>query len=322
MKKLLYRFIYLLVLGILTFLLISAFGRMGQKTTSSASLTENCRRVQHVLGETCVPVNPERLATIFHVTLGHALTLGVKPIASTIIDLQHPFPEYLMDKLQGVKPLGTQDEPNLEKIALAKPDLILGWDRIQSVYPLLSQISPTALGLWRGPATWREYFDFVAEMLGKQREAEQAWKNYYQRIEELKKALGDRYQNQEISIVAPSMHWGYFLQAKNSFAGSVFDDIGLKRPTVQNVNTSHGYVILNSVEELQMMDGDILFVLTFEADEKEAFDKILQSPLGKTLKAARHNHVYSVNALTWNGGNLLAAEAVIDDLFKYLVNKS
>ncbi|MBD2463177.1 iron-siderophore ABC transporter substrate-binding protein [Oscillatoria sp. FACHB-1407] len=274
------------------------------------------------MGATCVPVNPERLATIFHVTLGHALTLGVKPIASTIINLQHPFPEYLMDKLQGVKPLGSQNEPNLEKIALAKPDLILGWDRIQSTYPLLSQISPTALGSWDGPVSWREYFNFVADVLGKQQEARQAWEHYYQRVDELKKALGNRYQDQEISVVAPSMHWGYFLQAKNSFVGSVFDDIGLKRPTVQDVDTSHGYVILNSVEELAMMDGDVLFVLTFEADEKEAFDKILQSPLGKTLKATQHNRVYSVNTLTWNGGNLLAADAVIDDLFKYLVNKS
>ncbi|MUL35141.1 ABC transporter substrate-binding protein [Gloeocapsopsis sp. AAB1 = 1H9] len=273
------------------------------------------------MGETCVPKNPERIATIAPVTLGNALTLGVKPIATGVIDVQNPFPEYLKDKIEGIEVLGSQFEPNLERILVLKPDLILAWENVQAIYPLLSQISPTVIVPWNGQAAWQEQFEFVAKALGKEEEAQQAWKHYYQRIDELKVALGSRYQDKEISIIGPSIPWGYFILAKNSFVGSILNDLGLQRPKLQDVNTSTGYITLRSEENLEMMDGDILFVATHENEQREAFEKVLQKPLGKRLKAVQQGHVYFVDSpLTWNGSNLLAADAVIDDLYEYLVN--
>ena len=58
-----------------------------------------------------------------------------------------------------------------------KPALILVWQNIQAIYPLLSQISPTAIIPWRGRAAWREHFQFVAKALGKEKQAQQAWKH-------------------------------------------------------------------------------------------------------------------------------------------------
>lgn len=287
---------------------------------SRLSSTTDCRMVQHTMGETCVPKKPERVATIFHVTLGNALLLGVKPIASSIVNMENLFPAYLQNKVGGIEPLGSQNEPNLERILMLKPDLVLVWENIQTIYPLLSQISPTVIVPWHGPAAWREHFDFVAKALGKEEEAQQAWKHYYQRIDELKVALGSRYQDKAISVFTPSGRWGFFIQVKNSFAGSIFNDLGLQRPKLQDVNTSSGYVIFNSEEKLEMIDGDIMFVLANRKEDKEAFEKILQKPLGKRLKAVQPGHVYFVDNLSWTGSNLLAADAVINDLYKYLVN--
>lgn len=69
---------------------------------------ENCRTVQHAMGETCVPNYPERLVVISHHTLANALVLGVQPIgsASGLNDLQDKFPAYLKNKTQGIKQLG------------------------------------------------------------------------------------------------------------------------------------------------------------------------------------------------------------------------
>lgn len=272
------------------------------------------------MGETCVPKNPQRVAAIFHVTLGNLLSLGIKPIASSVIDIENPFPDYLKDKVEGIEILGSQNEPNVEKILMLKPDLILVWQNMQAIYPILSQISPTAIVPWRGPSAWKDHVEFVAQALGKEEESKQVWQHYYQRIDELKISLGNRYQNKEISVVAPSIHWGFFIQAQNSFAGSILKDVGLKRPKLQDVNTSSGYVTFHSVENLEMIDDDILFVLTYKDDQKEAFQKILNQPLGKRLKAVQQGKVYFVDTLAWNGSNLLAADVVIDDLYKYLIN--
>jgi iron complex transport system substrate-binding protein len=321
MKKFLRRLIYTLFLGIVAYVLASGCHPSSyQNVTNLTQPGKDCRIVQHVAGETCVPKNPERVATIFHVTLGNALSLGTKPIASSVIDMDNPFPAYLQNKVEGIKLLGSQNEPNLERMLMLKPDLILVWQNIQAIYPLLSQISPTAIVPWNGPAAWREQVEFVGRALGKEEEAQQAWKHYYQRIDKLKVALGNRYQDKEISVVVPSIHWGYFIQAKNSFVGSILDDLGLKRPKLQSVNTASGYIIFNSEEELEMIDGDIIFILTSKDEEREAVEKTLHKPLGKKLKAVQQGRIYFVDNLTWAGSNLLAADFVIDDLFKYLVN--
>ncbi|UKO96911.1 hypothetical protein [Nostoc sp. UHCC 0870] len=55
-------------------------------------------------------------------------------------------------------------------------------------------------------------------------------------------------------------------------------------------------------------------------DDQKFLEELKQKPLWKNLRAVQQNHVYSIDYLTWRAGNLLAADAVIDDLFKYLVN--
>lgn len=188
--------------------------------------------MQHAMGETCIPNNPKRLVAISHLTLANALVLGVKPIgsASALNDLQDEFPTYLKNETQGIKQLGSQYEPSLERIALLKPDLILGWEPIRKVYPLLSQISPTALVPWQGTPSWKEHFKFLAEALGKQEEHQQAWSHYFQRIEKLKIDLNTRYKDKEISVISVVDGYGIISWVKGSFIGSILDDVGLQRP--------------------------------------------------------------------------------------------
>jgi iron complex transport system substrate-binding protein len=272
------------------------------------------------MGETCVPNQPQRVVTIFYGILDNALSLGVKPIASSVLDTRNQFPAYLKNQVDGIAPVGSQNAPNLEKILMLKPDLILVWENIQAIYPLLAQISHTAIVPWRGTAAWREHFEFIAKALGKEEEAQQLWKHYYQSIDELKTALGDQYRDKEISVVAATSQWGFFIQARNSFAGSILNDLGLKRPKVQDVDTTSGYVTFTSEEELEMLDGDIIFVMADTEEDRRAFEKIQQKPLGKKLKAIRQGNVYFVDGLTWLGPSLPVADMVIDDLEKYLVN--
>ncbi len=307
-----------LLLTVLIFGLITACSRYTvQNTISSADLTsKDCRVFQHTIGETCIPINPQRIVTFSLPTLGNALVLGVKPLGSTFIDMldEHT---YLEGKIDGIQSVGIFP-PNLEKILLIKPDIIIGWNAEKQFYPLLSRIAPTVLFDWRQNKTWRELFDFVTQVLGRQEAAQQAWKNYYQRIEQLKTALGDRYKHKEISLVflAPG---AIFSEAKNSFPDSILKDVGLQRSKAQDIIVPYTQLYF-SIEELEKADGDILFVGTLSNDDQKSLDKLKQNPLWKKLRAVQQNHVYSIDYMTWRGGNLLAADAVINDLYKYLVN--
>ncbi|WP_253274469.1 ABC transporter substrate-binding protein [Nostoc sp. PCC 7107] len=306
-----------LVLMFLIIGLITACSHHTVKNTVSPTnlASKDCRVVQHTMGETCVPINPQRIVTFSLPTLGNAIALGVKPLGSTYVDMldEHT---YLKSKVKGINSLGISS-PNLEKILLIKPDIIIGWNAERQFYPLLSQIAPTVLFNWQNK-TWRDLFDFVTQVLGKEEAAQQAWEHYHQRVEKLKAALGDRYKNKEISLVflAPGV---IFSETKNSFPDFILQDVGLQRPQAQNAIAPSAQLYF-SLEELEKADGDVMFVGTLTDDSQNFLEELKQKPLWKHLRAVQQNHVYPINYLTWRGGNLLAADAVIDDLYKYLVN--
>ncbi|MBE9112562.1 iron-siderophore ABC transporter substrate-binding protein [Nodosilinea sp. LEGE 07298] len=304
--------------GVLIVALIQSCAGLGppHANVPSAPEASDCHMVRHALGETCVPNQPQRVITLSVPTLGDAIALGVKPIA-TIVYFDEP-PPYLAEHLDSIQILGKEEQPSLEKILALKPDLIIGIKySTEAIYSQLSQIAPTVADDWEGYPSWREHFDFVANVLGKTDLAQQVWSRYYQRIESLKTALEKSQQNPEISFVHTCCGT-IDLDLKNSFNGSILADAGLRRPSAQAVPVDGGLVKL-SEEQLMDIDGDVLFVAADGAEAAQTITELKQNPLWQKLRAVQNDRVYPVNYPTWRGGNPLGADGVIDDLFTYLV---
>ncbi len=157
-------------------------------------------------------------------------------------------------------------------------------------------------------------------MLGREETAREVWQKYDRRIEQLKKALGDRYKDKTISVVIFCCG-GINSETENSFIGSILSDAGLQRPESQRYKPQ-GYINI-SEETLEMADGDVIFVVVYGGNEtgERDLDTIQQKPLWQKLKAVRQNRVYYVDPTTWRGRTPLAADAVLDDLEKYLIKK-
>ncbi|WP_193197125.1 ABC transporter substrate-binding protein [Nostoc sp. MG11] len=306
-----------LILSILGFTLVTACNHNASQNISSASMpAAECRIVKHTMGESCVPINPQRVVTLSLSTLGNVLALGVQPIGTTN-EVHHKGKlTSVKDQTERIKLIGLS-QPNLEAILLLKPDLIIGVDWFKPIYPLLSKIAPTVLGELYYP-TWEKHLSFVAEALGKQETEKALWDRYYQRIEQLKLALGTRYQNKKISFIYVGSGQ-ISIDTRNSFAGSIISDALLQRAASQNIDAPYGSVKI-SLEELEKADGDILFVTTFSSGGNEFLKEKQQEPLWKNLKAVKENHVYYVEFMSWGATNMLGTDAVIDDLYKYLVN--
>lgn len=306
------------LLSLLIAVLIVACNHASVPETAPSS---NCRTVNHVAGKTCVPIEPKRLIVLGIATMGDALALGVKPVGTILYFDKNNSPSYLEGKLDGIETVGLPYQPNLETILTLNPDLIISMYPDQAPYEQLSQIAPTVVDDWKGFPSWKEHFNFVARVLGKTEKAEQVWAHYERRIQDLRTALGDNYQDIEVSFVHICCG-SVALDVKNSFSGIILEDIGLSRPPVQDVVADSGIVSL-SEELLMNIDGDIIFVaVDREDDEAEKLLKQLQQkPLWNNLRVVQQGRVYPVNYPTWRGGNPLAANAIIDDLFKYLVEE-
>ncbi|MEO0768014.1 MAG: iron-siderophore ABC transporter substrate-binding protein [Cyanobacteria bacterium J06649_4] len=283
---------------------------------SRGDSSESCRIISHSMGETCVPLQPQRVVTLTH--LDNALALGVKPIgAATQNDNQ--FSTFLPAQAEGIENVGLFGEPSLEKLVQLKPDLILLAYPKQN-YEQLSAIAPTVVFWDQDPnyEHWQDTFSAYADALGKTQVAEDILGRYGQRVSQLREALGDRRTSTKISLV------NFFasdvrLYLKESFGGQILEEIGLPRPASQDKDDWS--IEHLSLEAIPQMDGDVMF-LTLGAHEQSKLDQFKGHPLWAQLNAVKQKQVYEVNDEIWISGETpVAANLVLDDLFQYLVNK-
>lgn len=319
--------IFYLCLGLLMSLLtvacnLDSFATRSRVHGSFSPSTSECRLIQHSVGETCAPLNPQRVITLDSLSLESALAVGIQPIATVDVDLTSP---QLKRQASKIPIVGSNGEPNLEKILALKPDLILGADYLSSIYRQASYIAPTVFAKFNHSGEWKELFAFVAGTLGRSQQAEKVMADYYQRLKEFKNQMGDRLQTTKVSIV--------YLYAEMitvyttvGFNGSILKDAGLARPISQDLDLETTqqkglspiqYRISNEV--FDAADGDIIFMIVTPDDSKigKTRDRLLSDPLWSKLKAVQQGKVYEVLDY-WIGSGPLAANAVIDDLFKYV----
>ena len=287
----------------------------------------NTQTIEHAMGTTSVPTQPQRVMVLSW--LDSVLSLGVEPVGSNQVN-----DSYLRERAAEIPNVGQAGEPNLEKILALKPDLILGSKtQHEPIYGQLSRIAPTVFEGGQGSGEWKETLKLYAEALGKTPEAEQVMADYRARLEELRTRMGDRLANTQVSVVRVYPD-GISLYLKDSFCGTILADAGLPRPAAQNLSASEAMSIAGnpvqlsiSRELLDRADGDVLFVWTAENDaetQQEAQQRLEQlkaDPLWSSLKAVQQNKVYQVPQY-WIGSGPIAANLVIDDLFKYLLDEA
>ncbi|NJM17639.1 MAG: iron-siderophore ABC transporter substrate-binding protein [Richelia sp. SM1_7_0] len=289
------------------------------------STTQNCRSIKHALGETCVPQNFERLVTLDSASFENAIALGVKSIATAVDNSSH-----LKDNFAQVKNIGEFGQPNLESTVLLKPDLILGYDAQQSIYSQLSQISPTVLFNYEHGGQWKEMFNKLSAALDREKAAKQVMDKYYRRLEEFKQQMGNNPATIKVSVVRVYPD-SINLYLRDSFCGIVLQDAGLSRPESQDIGISAAKKLYGnenqasiSNELIEKADGDVIFIWTYgntsQKNQKaqEKLEELQSNPLWQSLKAVQQNKVYLVPDY-WIGSGILAANAIVDDLFKYLV---
>lgn len=282
---------------------------------ANQQLLRPCRTVQHVVGSTCIPEQPQRVVTLDG--RENSLALGIRPIGSANLS-GFPLPQYLHGKLDNIASVGDFNSPSTERILQLKPDLILTRAN-QGVYNHLSYIAPTVtLNVPFPPPSWKEQLKEIAQILGKEAAGQQLLDQYWQRVEQIKQALGDRRKTMKISIANTSSEYGIWSYGEKHFSGSVLKDIGLQRPKFQQGDFF--YIENISKEKLLDIDGDALFFVSWEReDDQKTLEKLKKNPLWQHLKVVQQNHVYFVGA-HWHMSDIFAINAILDDLEKYLVN--
>ena len=276
------------------------------------------RRVKHAFGETEVPANPTRVIALGYTTIEAVIAHGVQPIGvpnGAVDQLLH----LALDQ-ETVAEIGDPVQPNLEKIAALKPDLILtSKHRLGDGYSQLAQVAPTVVFDIDGNHQWKELTRLCGEALGQSTETEKLSTAYDTKLQQVKAQLSPTGNSPQVSII--SIFPGLIrATGTETFAGSVLADAGVARPPIQSQAQGPQNV---SLESLDLLDGDVIFIMTLQGDTEVAkgsraeSDRIKAHPLWSQLKAVQTNQVYEVN-FHWAIGSYIAANLILDDLLKYM----
>lgn len=315
----------LLLLGLLTLVAVSACGGSPPPPsieTEDAESVSPKRTIQHALGETQIPISPERIVLLVPgAALDNLLALEVKPIGMGIFtNRDYEAPPYMAEQVADIASAGDFVRPNLERILQLQPDLIIVAEFHRDIYPQLSQIAPT-VAINMAAQTWKEDFLAIADLVNRTEAAQQLLDQYEQRIAEFKAAMDNQPQDPEVSVVRVRAD-GIFPYVKSSLVGQVLEEAEVKRPPAQDIFLEDSPRLSITLEELEKADGDVIFVYGLEFRGSEAaFAQIQANPLWQELEAVQNERVYVVPDSYWSFPGIQGLDLLLDDLFKYLVNE-
>ncbi|CAA9477769.1 MAG: hypothetical protein AVDCRST_MAG69-559 [uncultured Solirubrobacteraceae bacterium] len=281
---------------------------------ADATPAAETRTVEHAMGTTELTGTPERVVVLDTGELDSAVALGIEPVGAVEAIAGVGYPEYLAEEVEGVKTVGTIEQPNIEAIAALKPDLILSSKiRHEAIYDQLSRIAPTVFTEEVG-VTWKENFAMHAEALGKTEQAEQLQGEYDEAVASLEESLAE--DAPSVSVVR-SVGDEVRIYLKGNFIGTILEDAGLPRPEPQD---SDEFSETATVERIPDLDADVMFLSRY-GDDHRLLNRLIDNRLWSRLGVVGSDRVYEVPDDLWFLGiGNFAARQIVEDLETILVD--
>ncbi|WP_433516126.1 ABC transporter substrate-binding protein [Nonomuraea sp. CA-143628] len=299
--------------------LVAALAACGSSTPAERKPAEPFRTVKHAMGETKIPVRPKRVVALDQSFVDAVLTLRTPVVGyTTYRSIDTKLPDYLgsvaAEYGKEATPVGTLEQPSLEKIIALKPDLIVSAKvRHEALYEKLSKIAPTVFSETTG-AIWKDNLRLMGQALGQEQLADTTIKSYEERAAKIGTAIKEKDGKlPTISIVRFAGEPTTRLYVENSYSGVVMKDVGFPRPEGQPTKQD-AIVVDVSQERIGDLDADHLFVATYPDPSSEGpKEKFVGNPLWGKLKGEKHE----VSDLTWMSAvGIQGAHAILDDVAK------
>jgi iron complex transport system substrate-binding protein len=285
-----------------------------EKNKSNDEKTDETVTIEHELGKTEVPKNPEKVVVFDFGSLDTLDQLGIEVTGVP----QKNVPSYL-DKYEdeAYENVGALKEPDFEKIAEIDPDLIIISGRQSDLYDQLDELAPTIfLGVdtTRYMDSFKENATTIGEIFDKQDEVDEALGNIEVSITDLKekaeatdkKALVILANDDKISAYGPASRFGI-----------IHDVFGVPAVDEDIEASTHGMNV--SFEYVKEKDPDLLYVVDRGAvvgDADSPAKQIVENKLTKKTKAYQNDDITYLDPNYWylSGGGLESVEEMIKEI--------
>ncbi|GED21486.1 ABC transporter substrate-binding protein [Halomonas halmophila] len=288
---------------------------LAASTLAMAPASAQARSLETAHGEIEIEGQPERVVTLYEGALDASLAAGVTPLAAVATRGGDGVAEYLSDQVPDIAMVGTSREFNLEAIATQNPDLILASPYLSDEqYQLISQLAPTVVPENHGfsPDGWKAETRLYGRALGRADDVNAAIADVEARAADLQAQLdpGDT-----TTSLVRWMPQGPLVMSSELFATGMLEAVGLNVTDAGLVKDGRPHSDPLSLENLEQVDQDLLFLATLNDDGRQALEAARQSPAFARLDVVQRDRVFAVNGQLWTSASgPLAAQAVLDDI--------
>lgn len=267
------------------------------------------RQLVHERGEVTIAAQPLRIATISTGQLDGATTLGVVPVGATqghgtgVFEpyLGQAFPHFAR-QLGSMADLGDRKAPDIAAFKTLQPDLIFMNEagRNEDVRAELSQIAPVVVTIGKG-FNWKVDFQLMAHALGKAGAATAFLDRFHADAERAR-------PRQETVSFVQSNGRRLTIMGRQSFVGSIADDMGLVRPETQSFAATSRLIEAGDI-------GQVAADWIIYAGQGEGTSMIRSMPGWSDLPAVREGRAVEVDYQPFfNNAGATAARIVLDQL--------
>lgn len=280
-----------LVVGVIGIFTATKF--IGNDSTSA----QETITVNHELGETEVPTNPERVVVFDYGILDSLDSLGVKGIIGVV---QDGIPEYLSSYASSeYSSIGSLKEPDMEKVYELQPDLIIISGRQGDYYEELSKIAPTVhLGI--DNENYLESFttnmNILGDIFGKEKEVESELKDINDAIKTLNTKVTEKGVNGLITLANDG---SFSVYGQESRFGIIHNSFGVIPVDDAIEASTHGQKA--SFEYVVEKNPDYLFVVDRAAiaGGSTSAQQLFNNELMATTDAYKNGNIVYLDPAIW-----------------------
>ncbi|MFD5222647.1 iron-siderophore ABC transporter substrate-binding protein [Streptomyces tendae] len=270
-----------------------------------------------------------RIAVLEWQQVEDALTLCVTPTA--VSDAKGYSTWVSAEKLpSGVTDIGTREEPDLDTLYAAKPDLVVveAFDADDETIAKLEKRGVPVMAT-RGAdpddpiGNMREVFSMIGKATGRTERADQVLKEFDQHLADAKQRVVDADLPTKDFLFFDGWLQGGNLTVRPYSDGALFTEIGkelgMKPAWTDAVNTDHGDGGVDPSYGLAQTDVEGLTAVgdanLFYANDEGAggyVEALQKNPIWKTLPAVQEGRAHSFPARVWGAGGPRSCEQAID----------
>lgn len=288
----------------------------GNNNESSSDTTETIK-INHLLGETSVKVNPERVISFDFGALDTLDALGIDVVG---VPKEGTIPSYL-DKYASDEyaSVGSLKEPDFEKINELQPDLIIISARQVELYEEFQELAPTIyLGIdeTNYVQSFKENSEMIGQIFNKEAEVEEELAKVEASIKALNEKTASLDKNALVVLANEGTVSAY---GPSSRFGLIHDVFGIK-PVDENIEVSrHGMSI--DFDYIFKQNPDYLFVVDRGAvvttgGGGNSAKEVIENDIIKETKAYKEGNIVYLDPNYWylSGGGLVSVAEMVKSI--------